>query len=195
MIVELNEAESSTCNSRWSMREKILAWRAFGKVIGMPVNDPMMVMDGDGIEREPITKRYFYLEQVYPERAEKNKYLSLGYAGCWGGGAITSLWSRCTYISYTTHSDQPVVEFHGWHRPQMKSRLIAPTYEDRALIERYERGDLCNNPYLMKKALTAKALVQRYGGEAPFIGKENLSAMNVLVERMQKLVRTKRRQR
>lgn len=104
MIVELTEADRfidpTSDYSRLHWR-KTLAWRAFGKAIGVQVDDPRMVMDSDGSEFEPVTKRYFYFEE-----AEGDHFLSLGQFGCWDGGAMRSLSSKCTYISYGVDSDK-----------------------------------------------------------------------------------------
>lgn len=120
MIVELTEQERFIAETPYGLgKAKTLAWRAFGKVLGIPVHDPMMVMDGDGSIFEPITRRDFYLEE-----AEGNRYLSLGHFGCWDEGAMRSLSPSITYISYNAHPAWPCVEFHGWYIPKEASCII-----------------------------------------------------------------------
>lgn len=118
MIVDLTEQERIVAKAPYGLG-KTLAWRAFGKVLGIPVHDPMMVMDGDGSQYEPITRRRFYLEE-----AEGDRFLSLGHYGCWDMGAMRSLSPHCTYISYNVAPDQSSVEFHGWYIPEEPSRII-----------------------------------------------------------------------
>jgi hypothetical protein len=124
MIIELTESErfiERTKDNYWMDQGHTLAWRAFGKAIGVPVHDPMMVMDGDGSQVELITRRWFYLDE-----AKGNRYLSLGHFGCWDEGAMRSLSPSITYISYNAHPDWPCVEFHGWYIPKEPSCIIIP---------------------------------------------------------------------
>jgi hypothetical protein len=120
MIVELTEQERVVAEAPYGLG-KTLAWRAFGKILGIPVHDPKMVMDGDGSEYEPITGRSFYLEE-----AEGDRFLSLAYYGCWDEGAMRSLSPEITYVSYSVAPDGSFVDFHGWHRPKGESRIIVP---------------------------------------------------------------------
>lgn len=150
MIVELTEAERVVVRTRYSVGEaETLAWRAFGKAIGVQVQDPMMVMDGDGSIFEPITRRDFYLEE-----AEGNRYLSLGQFGCWDGGAMRSLYPGTIYISYNAHPDWSSVTFHGYFRPKEASRIIP------------------RDP----------------GSPVPFMTKDGLSSMTVLICIMKKII-------
>jgi hypothetical protein len=150
VIVDLTEAERLVVDTRYSMGKSLtLAWRAFGKIIGVPVDDPIMVIDGDGSQYEPITGRYFDFEE-----AEGDRYLSLGYCGCWDGGAMRSLSPDCTYISYSVAPDGSFVDFHGWHKPKGESRIISPAPN----------------------------------GRAPFLTKDGLSSMTVLIGVMKRLI-------
>ena len=119
MRIELSEAERAVSSKESYLTGLTLAWRAFGKAIGVQVHDPMVAMDGDGSQRELITGRYFYFEEP-----EVDRYLSLGHYGCWDGGAMRSLSPRCTYISYSLASDGSFVDFHGWYIPKEPSRII-----------------------------------------------------------------------
>lgn len=122
MIVDLTEAERLVVDTRYSMGKSLtLAWRAFGKIIGVPVDDPIMVIDGGSSQCEPITGRHFDFEE-----AEGDRYLSLGYCGCWDGGAMRSLSPEITYVSYSVAPDGSFVDFHGWYRPKGESRIIVP---------------------------------------------------------------------
>lgn len=122
MIVDLTEAERLVMDSRYSMGKSLtLAWRAFGKTIGISVDDPLVAIDGDGSQREPITRRYFDFEE-----ANEDRYLSLAYHGCWDGGAMRSLSPNCTYISYSVCPDRCFVNFHGWYIPKEHSRILGP---------------------------------------------------------------------
>ena len=128
MIVELTEAERVLVQTRYSVGEATtLAWRAFGKAIGVQVDDPMMVIDGDGSQVEPVTRRRFYLEE-----AEGSRFLSLGHVGCWDGGAMRSLSPHCTYVSFNVASDWSFVAFYGWHRPKGASRIISKAPDGRS---------------------------------------------------------------
>lgn len=120
MIVELAAAERVIENDDpWFDWGRVLAWRAFGKAIGVQVHDPIVAMDGDGSQREPITGRYFQFEE-----AEGDRFLSLGEFGCWDGGAMRSLSPSITYISHSVAPDRSHVIFHGWHHPKEASRII-----------------------------------------------------------------------
>lgn len=120
MIVELTETERFIENNDpWFNWERVLAWRAFGKALGVHVDDPIMIIDGDGSQFEPITKRYFHLK-----KAEDKRFLSLGEFGCWDYGAMRSLSPRCTYVSYNMKPDRSCAIFHGWYRPKERSRII-----------------------------------------------------------------------
>lgn len=122
MRVELTEAERVIGETEYGMGKSLtLAWRAFGKALGIQVRDPMLVMDGDASQREPVTGRYFYFE-----KAEGDRYLSLAYQGCWDEGAMRSLSPSITYVSYSVATDGSFVDFHGWHRPREESRIIVP---------------------------------------------------------------------
>lgn len=122
MIVELPQAERAVTETRYGVgKSTTLAWRAFGKVLGIPVQDPRMVMDGDGSQYEPITKRLIYMEE-----ARDGRFLSLGHYGCWDGGAMRSLSPCVTYVSYNVASDGSFVNFHGWYRPRKESQIIVP---------------------------------------------------------------------
>lgn len=131
------------------LRSLTLAWRAFGKAIGIEVQDPMMGMDGDGSQFEPTTRRYFQFEE-----AKGDRFLSLGHYGAWDGGAMRSLSPSCIYVSYSADPDGRFVDFHGWHRPKGESRIIAP----------------------------------EPGGLSPFLTKDGLSSMAVLISSMQALI-------
>ena len=120
MIVDLTEAERVVAETPYGVgKSETLAWRAFGKVLGIPVRDPMMVMDGDGSIFEPITRRRFYLEE-----AEGDRFLSLGQFGCWDEGGMRSLSPSITYVSFGVAPDRSHVTFHGWHRPREASRIV-----------------------------------------------------------------------
>lgn len=120
MIVELTEAERST-DDPFGPDGYTLAWRAFGKLIGVQVHDPIFPIDGGSSQLEPITGRWFDFE-----KAEGDRYLSLAYQGCWDGGAFRSLSPEITYVSYSVASDNSFVDFHGWYRPREESRIIVP---------------------------------------------------------------------
>lgn len=126
MRVELTEAERviGPDPHQQLLWAKTLAWRAFGKAIGVHVHDPMMVIDGDGSIFEPITRRDFYMEE-----SEGDRFLSLGHYGAWDGGAMRSLFPDTTYISCSVAPDGSFVDFHGWYQPKEKSRII-PTAPD-----------------------------------------------------------------
>ena len=120
MQIELTGKERSNLDHvEWYRKESTLAWRAFWKAIGAEIRDPMMVIDGDGSQFEPITRRYFYLEE-----AKDDRFLSLGHFGCWDGGAMRSLDPDITYVSYSVPPDGAFVDFHGWYRPRQESRII-----------------------------------------------------------------------
>lgn len=122
MRIGLTDAEQ-TVSSEWSYAIGLtLAWRAFSKAIGIELDDPLIGMDGDGIQREPVTGRYFHFEL-----ANGDRYLSLGHYGCWDNGALRSLSPRCTYVSYSIAPDGSYVDFHGWHQPKRPARIITPT--------------------------------------------------------------------
>lgn len=142
MRVELTEAERVIVETEYSMGKSLtLAWRAFGKIIGISVNDPMMVIDGGSSQFEPITGRYFDFEE-----AEGDRYLSLGYVGCWDGGAMWSLSPSITYISFTVAPDGSFVDFHGWHRPREEARIIVPK-------------PMGGGPYLTKDGLSSMTIL------------------------------------
>lgn len=142
MRVELTKAERFVVDDRYSMGESMtLAWRAFGKAIGTRLDDPIMVIDGDGSQFEPITRRYFYLEE-----ARGDRFLSLGHYGAWDRGAIRSLSPSITYISYSVAPDWSSVDFHGWHRPREASRIIP-------------RAPDGNTPFMGKDGLSSMAIL------------------------------------
>lgn len=120
MIVELTEAERCT-DDPFGPDGYTLAWRAFGKVIGIQVDDPVFPIDGGSSQLEPITGRWFDFK-----KAEGDRFLPLGYYGCWDHGAMRSLSPEITYVSYSVASDGSFVDLHGWYRPKGESRIIVP---------------------------------------------------------------------
>lgn len=121
MRIELTEPERAISPKESYLTGLTLAWRAFGKAIGVQVHDAMVPMDGDSSQCEPITRRHFDFEE-----ARKNRYLSLAYQGCWDGGAWRSLSPQCTYISYSVAANGSFVDFYGWYIPKEPSRIITP---------------------------------------------------------------------
>lgn len=149
MRIELSEAEQAVSSKESYLTGLTLAWRAFGKAIGVQVHDPVMTMDGDGSQREPITRRYFHFEE-----ANGDRYLSLGHFGCWDEGAMRSLSPSITYISHSVAPDRSHVIFHGWHRPREASQIIP----------------------------------REPGSPVPFIGKDGLSSMGILIGVMKRRI-------
>lgn len=149
MRIELNDWERTVSSQRDHLTGLTLAWRAFGKAIGVQVHDPMVAMDGDGDQRELITGRWFHFEEP-----EGDRYLSLGHYGCWDGGAMRSLSPSCAYISYSVAPDGSFVDFHGWHRPRGEARIISKAPD----------------------------------GRAPFLTKDGLSSMGILIGVMRQMV-------
>lgn len=119
MRIRLSDAERNLDQVNWYLKEYTFAWRAFWKAIGAEVRDPLMIMDGDGSQFEPVSRRYFKLQE-----ARNGQFLQLGEFGCWDGGAMRSLSPHCTYVSYSVADDGSFVDFHGWHRPREASRII-----------------------------------------------------------------------
>ena len=102
-----------------------LAWRAFGRVIDVTVELPIVPIDGDLSYTDLHSGEAFRFQE-----AEGKRFLRLTEFGSWVGR--TTLSSRYCYISFSLARDAQFVTFHGWHRPTIES---VPLGEDDLLAE------------------------------------------------------------